>query len=237
MRTKYLQAVLLLFWMLKQRLEQLMVLAFIWWVTVFSMGELKWNTLRKLSIPTSFLATIKLRTFNLRLILDYNLPKGRSFCFLMKLQMFLSGVGGGWILYMEDLCLVFRSHCLLQSPPVHGLSICCWAFLVCSGSTAQSFEHSLTYRGKQQLPQTVMAYVYEIHISKRSENWRMFCLEGRETTVENTLQMLCSGQRLGDGSDNFKHNVDSFSLEHITALWEAVLPIPLDPTGWHVLPL
>lgn len=135
MRTKYLQAVLLLFWMLKQRLEQLMVLAFIWWVTVFSMGELKWNTLRKLSIPTSFLATIKLRTFNLRLILDYNLPKGRSFCFLMKLQMFLSGVGGGWILYMEDLCLVFRSHCLLQSPPST------WAFHLLLGIPCVLWKH------------------------------------------------------------------------------------------------
>lgn len=102
---------------------------------------------------------------------------------------------------------------------------------------AQSFEHSLTYKGKQQLPQTVLACVYEIHISKKSENWRMFYLEGRETAMENPLQMLCSGQRLGDRSNNFKRSVGSFSLEHIIALWEAVLPVPLDPTGWHVLPL
>lgn len=137
MRTKYLQALLLLFWMLKQRLEQLMVLAFIWWVTVFSMSELKWNTLRKFSIPTSFLATIKLRTFNLRLILDYNLPKGRSFCFLMKLQMFLSGVGGGKnIVYGRFVPSIQVPLLASEPPPVHGLSISCWAFLVCSGSTA-----------------------------------------------------------------------------------------------------
>lgn len=157
-------------------------------------------------------------------------------------NVFIWGWGGGKNIVYGRFVTSIQVPLLASEPPQYmgfpslvGHSLCALEALL--WKYAQSFEHSLTYRGKQQLPQTVMAYVYEIHISKRSENWRMFCLEGRETTVENTLQMLRSGQRLGDGSDNVKHNVDSFSLEHITALWEAVLPVPLDPTGWHVLPL
>lgn len=69
-----------------------------------SICEIKWNTVRKSSIPISFMSTIKFRTFNLRLMLGYNLlgkrnknketpplttTKTYTFCFLMKLKMFL----------------------------------------------------------------------------------------------------------------------------------------------------
>lgn len=37
-------------------------------------------------------------------------------------------------------------------------------------------------------------------------------------------------QSFRDASGNFKHCVYSYLLEHIIALWEAVLPVPLDPT-------
>lgn len=84
----------------------MMSLLFIFFIFIFSMGELKWNTLRKPSIPTSFLPTIKLRTFNLRLILSYNLPKGCNFFFLNEIaNVLIRGQEGGGILYLEDLCL------------------------------------------------------------------------------------------------------------------------------------
>lgn len=84
----------------------MMSLLFIFFIFIFSMGELKWNTLRKPSIPTSFLPTIKLRTFNLRLILSYNLPKGCNFFFLNEIaNVLIWGQEGGGILYLEDLCL------------------------------------------------------------------------------------------------------------------------------------
>lgn len=165
MRTKYLQAVLLLFWMLKQRLEQLMVLAFIWWVTVFSMGELKWNTLRKLSIPTSFLATIKLRTFNLRLILDYNLPKGRSFCFLMKLQMFLSGVGGGKNIVYGRFVPSIQVPLLASEPPPST-----WAFHLLLGIPCVLWKHC----SESMLSPLNIAWYTEASSSYLKLSWPMY---------------------------------------------------------------